>query len=251
MKQTLVPRLQVHLSIQSLLSTQWRAVGRAGAVCLIGTIFAACSSPEPQRAGEADPARMAVEVASMQIAAMSGDQEQVKRSFQAAHADLMRSMKVPDPTRRIDRETARATLRDMQSIRSVAWIDHENLLAIVATNEDRSLRTIDEVCTRLRPLGDTLGVVVNLQSAVATRPEDLDVLSRNCDLPSGERAFAQRNRQVGVVAPEIRAAHRAATAASLPDASQFDPAEARRRADEAMRVLEASTPELMQHPGRQ
>lgn len=232
------------------LARRWRGMSRVCALCVVATILAACGDPEPQRAGETDSARMAARMASMQAAALTGDQEQVKRSFQAAHTDLMRSMKVPDPARRIDRETARATLRELPSIRSVAWIDHENLLAIVARNEDRSHRTIDEICARLRPLGDTLAVVVNLQSAVATRPEDLDILSRNCELPSGERAFAQRNRQVGVVAPEVRAAHRAAIAASLPSTDEVGADEAQRRADEAMRVLEASTPELARHPGR-
>lgn len=229
---------------------RWVAWRYLGAACALAAFLSACSEPGSQPGGQADPVRMAARIAAVQGAALSGDQEQLERSFEAAHKDLMRSMKVPDSTRKIDRESARAVLRELPSVRSAAWIDHENLLVIVASNGDRSLGTIDEICSRLRPLGDTLAVVVNLQSAAATRPEDLDILSRNCDLPPGERAFAQRSRQVGVVAPEVRVALQMFAASTMSASAQSDSAEAQHRADEAMKVLEANTPELARFPDR-
>jgi hypothetical protein len=62
---------------------------------------------------------------------------------------------------------------------------------------------------QLDPLGDTLGVVVNVQSGAATTGDDLEILSRNCQLEGGDRAFLQNNRQVDVLSPAIRAQHKA------------------------------------------
>jgi len=93
-------------------------------------------------------------------------------------------------------------------VRSVVWIDNTNLFAIVARNEDRSYATIDAVCMQLEPLGDTLGVVVNLQSGAATNGDELAILSRNCQLKPGERALLQPTRQIDVVDPSVRAQHK-------------------------------------------
>jgi hypothetical protein len=64
---------------------------------------------------------------------------------------------------------------------------------------------IDRVCVALEPLGDTLAVVVNLQDATAKNGDEAMTLSRNCQLPEGQRAFLQAKRQVDVVSPELRA----------------------------------------------
>lgn len=176
--------------------------------------LAACSrTPEPQRPQQAgqslDPVETAANLVALRAAAMSGDQEATQRRFEAMHADLMRSMKVPDTRRPIDREAARTATRNVEGVRSVAWVDRANLLAIVERNEQRSQATIDAVCMALEPLGDTLAVVVHLQSAAARTGEELEVLSRNCQLAPGDRALLQANRQLDVVPPEIRAQHQA------------------------------------------
>jgi hypothetical protein len=53
-----------------------------------------------------------------------------------------------------------------------------------------------------------MGVVVNLQSAAARTGEELEILSRNCQLAPGDRAFMQRKRQLDVVSAEVRAQQR-------------------------------------------
>lgn len=143
------------------------------------------------------------------------------------------------PARAVDRESARAAARQVDGVRSVAWIDHENLMVIVASNQARSQAVIDAICMQLEPLGDTLGVVVNLQSGAARTGDELAVLSRNCQLAPGERALLQRHRQIDVIPDAVRAQHKRNNAAAAADLAQL-----RRSQEDAMRVLEASTPEL-------
>lgn len=214
-----------------------------GAWLLLLVLVGCAESPrpepaKPQQAGQAlDPARTAARIASMRANAMLGDQEGAQRDAEALSADFLRSMKLADPARRVDRESARIAARRVAGVRSVVWIDHENLLALVERNEQRSYDTIDSICLQLEPLGDTLGVVVNLQSGAASNGDELEILSRNCQLQPGDRALLQRNRQVDVVDPRIRAQHRAnqVRAARAPD-----PAEQAANA----RILEANTPEM-------
>lgn len=52
-------------------------------------------------------------------------------------------------------------------------------------------------------------MVVNLQSGAATNGDELEILSRNCQLDPGDRAFMRKARQVDVLSPEIRAQHKA------------------------------------------
>lgn len=193
---------------------------------------------KPQRAGQPmDPAKTAARIASMQANSMLGDQESAQRDAEVLSQDMLRSMKLADPARRIDRESARQVASQVAGVRSVVWIDRENLLAIVEHNEQRSYSTIDGICLALEPLGDTLGVVVNLQSGAAKNGDELEILSRNCQLQPGDRALLQRNRQVDVVDPNIRAQHRANQARTQ---RTHDPAE---QAENA-RILEAGTPEM-------
>lgn len=215
---------------------------------LLPIMFAGCGGAgeresdrrEPQRAGQPlNPVETAARVATVHGSAILGDQEGVRRGIEALNDDFRRSIKLADPARKVDREAARAAIRHIDGVRSVAWIDHENLLVIVSSNEARDQRTIDAICMELEPLGDTLGVVVNLQSGAARSGDELEILSRNCQLAPGDRAFMQRHRQVDVVAPELRAAHKRNNA--RPPA---DPDGLKREQDEAMRILEATTPEI-------
>jgi dUTP pyrophosphatase len=118
--------------------------------------------------------------------------------------DFRRSIKLPDPARRIDHEAARWAARQVPGVRSVVWVDQENLLAMVDRNDLRSQQTIDDICMQLEPLGDTLGVVVNLQSAVARTGDELEILSRNCQLAPGGRAVLPTG--IAIALPEGYAA---------------------------------------------
>lgn len=189
----------------------------------------------PQQAGQRlHPIATAARIAAVRANAAVGNQAGVKREMEAFNEDFRKSIKLADPGRRVDREAARAAARSIDGVRSVVWIDHENLLAIVEANELRSQATIDSICMALEPLGDTLGVVVNLQSGAARTGDELEVLSRNCQLAPGDRAMLQRNRQIDVIAPEVRRQHRANQRESADQAS----------ADAAIDVLKDTTPEM-------
>src|SRR5690606_8351188 len=194
----------------------------------------------PQQAGEPrDPLKTAGRFGAMPASALTGDQYGLKRNLAAMHGNLLRSMRVPDATRRIDREAARTAVRGVAGVRSAGWIDHESLLVRVDSNELRSQRTIDRVCMELEPLGDTLAVVIHVQNAAARSGEEMRTLSRNCQLQPGERAFLLRQRQMDVIPEDVRRQHRAAQRAMR---SRDEDREARR--EEARRILEASTPEM-------
>lgn len=193
----------------------------------------------PARAGAAlDPARHAANIAGIQAAAVLGDQEAVEEGLRAMNDDFRKSIKLADVTRSVDRESARQAARQVAGVRSVAWIDRENLFVIVSSNQARSYATIDDICLALEPLGDTLGVVVSLQSGAATNGDELEILTRNCQLEPGDRALLSQARQIDSVDPGIRSQHRANQGLS----EQSD--EDRARQEESLRALEASTPSV-------
>lgn len=151
----------------------------------------------------------AANVAKARAGAVLGDTTMTRDAVDAMSADMLRSMRVPDPAKPIDRERARSAAKTIAGVRSVVWLDQRNLLAMVERNDLRSHSTIDAICLSLEPLGDTLGVTVNLQSAAARTSAELDTLVRNCQLAPGERALFERPRTTGDVDAAIREAHRA------------------------------------------
>lgn len=164
----------------------------------------------PQQAGQPlDPVVVAARIAATRGAALTGNQAAVQQQMHALNEDLRRSMKLPDGTRPIEHEAARTAARSVPGVRSAVWIDRQNLLAMVDGADARSYDTIDRICLALEPLGDTLAVVVNLQNASARNGDELEILSRNCQLAPGDHALFQTKRQLDVVAPELRAQHRA------------------------------------------
>ena len=114
----------------------------------------------------------------------------------------------PDPNRPIDAEAARKAARSVAGVRSAVWIDAGNLLVRVDHLRLRNHATIDRVCERLDPLGDTLAVVVHVQSASARNAEELRSISRNCQLPPGENAEGQQQRSLEPVPEAMRAQYR-------------------------------------------
>jgi hypothetical protein len=137
----------------------------------------------PQQAGQGtNPLATAGHLAGVEAAALAGDQRAVQVHVEAMHKDMMRSMRLADPSRPIDHEAARAVVRPLQGVQSVVWIDNANLLVMVGGAQYRSMATIDNVCLGLESLGDTLSVVVNVQDLTATTSEGADTLSRNCQL---------------------------------------------------------------------
>lgn len=148
---------------------------------------------------------------------MMGDQEAVRGQMTAMTDDMLRHMRIPDPARKIPPEPAREAVKAVVGVTTAAWVDQENLLVMVDGAQYRTNGMIDQICMRLEPLGDTLWVNVHLQNRHANSGEELEIISRNCQLPSGESAFMRQQRQLNVVAPNVRAAyqeHRARTQAA-------------------------------------
>lgn len=197
------------------------------------------SDRQPRKAGTPEgPADVAGHIVAARAAAIMGDQEAVVRHMNEAQDDFRRAIKLADPARAVDRESARHAARRVPGVRSVAWVDRENLFVIVETNGHRTYGTIDAICMELEPLGDTLGVVVNLQSGAATNGDQLEILSRNCQLAPGDRALLSRPRSLDVISPTVREQHRRNQALATQDE------EARRRQEESLKVLERSTPSV-------
>lgn len=164
----------------------------------------------PQQAGQGtNPLITAGHLAGVEVAGLSGDQHAVQAHVEAMHKNLMRDMRLADPSRRIDHEAARAAVRPLRGVQSAVWIDNANLLVMVGGSQYRSMATIDNVCLALEPLGDTLSVVVNVQDVMATTSEGADTLSRNCQLGAEERAMFQQKRQVDALDPQVRRVFRA------------------------------------------
>lgn len=208
-------------------------------------LLAACggdkppAEPRPEQAGKLLSANeTAARLAAVQGAALAGDQEAVREQVTAMQEDFRKSIKLADPSRQVDREQARAAAKTVPGVRSAVWLDRENLFVTVESAQARSYQTIDRICLALEPLGDTLGVVVNLQNSAARNDDELATLSRNCQLAPGERALLSRERKVDVVDPEIRALHKANQALSRQSAEELE------RQAESLRILEESTPSV-------
>lgn len=154
----------------------------------------------------ADPV---ADVVMAEAAAISGDQAAIRHHAENMQKDLLRDMKMPDPDRRIDPESARAALRSLPGVRSSAWADRENLIVMVDGAIYRSDAMIDAVCRQLDPLGDTLAVVVHVENVAAANADELQTISRNCQLAPGDRAYMQSRRSLDVVPESARQQHKA------------------------------------------
>ncbi len=174
--------------------------------------LAACSRtpdppppPRPPQAGQpGDAAAAAAHILAARGAALRGDSAAVQQEAAAASEAMLRAARVPNAGRPIDREAAGTAVRPLAGVRTAVWIDAANLMVMVDGQAYRTQAMIDRICLALDPLGDTLAVVVNLQDVTAKNPDDAATLSRNCQLPEGQRAVGQGRRQIDAVSPELR-----------------------------------------------
>jgi hypothetical protein len=192
------------------------------------------AQPRPQQAGQpVDPLKTAGHITAARLSALTGDQAGVQRNLNAMSDDMRRAMKLPDTNRPIDRETARAIARALPGVRSANWLDRHNLMVRVEGAHLRTAQTIDTLCWQLEPHGDTLAVVVHLQNATPRNRDEMDTLSRNCQLAQGDQSLFVRQHQVDVLDPALRAQHHA-NAEQLKQQPRRKPSEADRRALEAI-----------------
>jgi len=208
---------------------------------LFAAFLSACAreepeEPRPERAGQpVSGAEFLARTAATAAASATGQDEVARDQLRAIGDDYRRAIKLADPARAVNREQAREVARGIEGVRSVAWVDAANLYVIVERNELKTEQTIDRLCVALQPLGDTLGVVINLQSGEARTGAELQLLVRNCQLAVGEHAFLHDRRDRNVVPDAVWAQH---------EANQQRGAAAENREDDAAKVLESSTPSV-------
>jgi hypothetical protein len=183
---------------------------RFGLVYAVAFALSACgSSQDANRTAAANPATQPQEPAPLasvdQIVPLEprGDATQ-----DAVASPDTSNARAPDPTRPIEHEHARTIAEHVPGVRSAIWMDSDNLLVMVDGPRYRNMDIIDRICQGLDPLGDTLAVVVNVEDVTAKNADDAESISRNCQLPEGERAANQPKRQVDALDPELRKAFR-------------------------------------------
>lgn len=194
-----------------------RKTGGIVGLAAVGLLLAGCGpTPNTNAANEArreqprtTPLSVAQHVAGARMAALTGNQKALQGHVDAMSKDILHDARIPDPNRQIPHEAARARVGQVAGVRSVAWIDHDNLLVLVGGPQYRDMAMVDRICDTLAPLGDTLGVVVNVQDVTATNSHAADAVSRDCQLPEGQRAFLQRHRQIEALDPATRRAFEA------------------------------------------
>lgn len=169
----------------------------------------AAAREQAQQDQRVTPLSAAKHVAATRAAALMGDQKAVAQNIQDMSKGVLHDAHIPDASRPINREAARAAVQPLAGVRSVVWIDHDNLLVMVGGAQYRNMDMVNRACGALAPLGDTMGVVVNVQDVTATTSEGADAVSRNCQLPEGQRAFMQPKRQVEALDPATRRAFKA------------------------------------------
>jgi hypothetical protein len=200
-------------------TSRWpRAIAHL-AIVVVFVLTALGYAPLRERAAEATRSQQAgkpmnpivtgAHIAAARIDAMTGDARGAQAHVDAIAHDLARSARVADVGRPIDHEAARAAVRPLTGVRSAVWLDQANLAVMVDGASNRSMATVDRVCSALAPLGDTLAVVVHVQDATAKTADAATTLSRNCQLPEGQLAFLQKKREVDVVSPNLRHAFKA------------------------------------------
>lgn len=184
-----------------------RCVGWVVGVAVAAVVLAGCGSQPGDSAAErtqTTPLSVAGHIAGAQAAALTGDQRAMQDHVNGLAKGVLRDARIPDPSRPIPREAARSHIMRLSGVRSVAWVDHDNLLVLVGGAQFRDMAMVDQVCDALAPLGDTMGVVVNVQDVTATTSAGADAVSRDCQLPEGQRAFLQHKRQIEALDPATR-----------------------------------------------
>jgi hypothetical protein len=207
----------------------------ASVAVLAGCVREAPEEPVPERAGQPfNGAEFLARTAVTAAASATGQDDVARAQQQAVYDNYRRAIKLADPARAVNREQAREVARGIEGVRSVAWVDTANLFVIVERNAQKTEATINRICVALAPLGDTLGVVINLQSGEARNAKELQLLVRNCQLAVGDHAFLHDRRDRNVVPDAIWAQHEANQRQGEDDQS----------ADDAIKVLEDRVPSV-------
>jgi len=104
----------------------------------------------PDQAGQPmNPYTLAAHAAGARASMALGDSRAAQKHIDAVAHDLSRSMRLPDATRPIDHEAARAAVRTLPGVRTAVWLDK-------ADRKERKRR--DDVVVQLPVAGIGAGV---------------------------------------------------------------------------------------------
>lgn len=150
------------------------AVAVCATACQRQAADTAAEKPRPQQAGQAlNPYATAGHIAGARAALLTGNQQAAQQHVEAMARDVARSARLRDTRRPIDHEAARAALRPMPGVRSVLWLDADNLAVMVDGQTYRNMDMIDRLCVALEPLGDTFQF---LDESVILRQSTIELL---------------------------------------------------------------------------
>ncbi len=196
----------------------------------------------------------------------TADRASIEADFKAMNDGFRKSIKLADPTRVVDRESARAAAALVDGVSVLTWVGNEKLLAIVSRNDARSVMTINAICSQLEPIGDTQGIVVSVQIAAKSSGQR-DVLSRDCQPRNTVSAVIAPDVQAEpmptvvepVIPPAVMPATSSTTSSTVASAvpapkrqsktadkhsTSAEDAELKRKQQESIRILEDTTPEM-------
>lgn len=178
--------------------------------------------------------------------ARAGDGEGAAARLADIGAEVHRQVLLADRGSAIRREAARRDVADIPGVRAAGWVDRMTML-LVMSSRGSSHSTIAEACRRLGAHGDVTGLAVRLQE-VATNNLAAGATLGECR-PGAMAARAPDPLQPFPGTP-LRAGDAidpmAVAGTGSEDAEAAE--ERRRRAEESLRILSESTPELPAAP---
>ncbi|MBJ6984452.1 hypothetical protein [Luteimonas sp. MC1750] len=156
-------------------------------------------------------------------------------------AEVHRQVLLADRGSAIRREAARRDVADIPGVRAAGWVDRMTMLLVMASR-GTGHATIAEACRRLGTHGDVAGLAVRVQE-VAGDQVSAGALLGECRPGNGASAGG------GPMQPFPGAPLRAAQGGAEADDEDPEAADARRRrAEESLRILSETTPELPTAP---
>lgn len=156
-------------------------------------------------------------------------------------AEVHRQVLLADRGNAIRREAARRDVADIPGVRAAGWVDRMTML-LVMSSRGAGHATIAEACRRIAAHGDVAGLAVRVQE-VAGDQVSAGALLGECR-PAAGASPAGGTMQAFPGTP-LRAAQGGAEAdGGDPEAAQAR----RRRAEESLRILSETTPELPTAP---
>lgn len=157
-------------------------------------------------------------------------------------AEVHRQVLLADRGSAIRREAARRDLGEIPGVRAAGWVDRMTVL-LLTSSPGAGHATVAEACRRLATHGDVAGLAVRVQEVAGEQPSSAALLG---ECQSGAGASAADASPHAFPGTSLRAAAQTGALAEDEDPEAADAR--RRRAEESLRILSETTPELPAPP---